>query len=262
VVELTGGDERYRQDRGGADPGVKAALRAYAAGAGSEHAVLVALAGARLLVPVVAVRADQLADAAESGLPGHGADGSDRAAGSLSGQAQHVPGSVAGGGETASEMAIPAIVGRDGRRALPAFTSLDALRRWQPDARPVPAPALAVWQSAVQESQAVIIDIAGPVPVAVEGARLAALAAGGAPPAMHEDPDVLSVAARAVAEAAPGCRVRLLPPHGGLDFTLEIGPAPGDHRPVPEELGTALADAIAAGLGGRVRGGIAVLLRS
>jgi hypothetical protein len=255
MVELIGGDERYRADRGDAGPAVASALAAYAGGTGSEHAALVALAEARLIVPVVAVRADELAEAAqESSAP-------DGAVAGESGEAEHVPGLMAGG-DKASEMAIPAIVGRDGRRALPAFTSLDALQRWQPGARPVPVPALAVWQSAVQESQAVIIDIAGPVSLAVEGARLAALAAGSPPPGMHEDPDVLRIAARAAAEAAPGYRVRLLPPDGGLDFTLEIGPAPGGRGPVPDDVGTELADAIVAGLGGRVRSGIAVLLRS
>ena len=176
VVHLAAGDERFRDDLGGADPRVTAALAAFAAQAGTEQAALTALAQARLLVPVVAVLADDLDG------------GNDR-------------GPVAGG-EKASHMAMPAIVGRDGRRALPAFTCLETLYRWQPGARPVPVPAEGVWQSAVEESSAVMIDIAGPVPLAVEGARLAALAAGAPVPAMHEDPDVWQLAAAA---AGPGC---------------------------------------------------------
>ncbi len=85
---------------------------------------------------------------------------------------------VAMPGEKASEMALPLVIGNDGRPALLAFTCLDSLRRWRPGARPVPVPAASVWQAGAQEAGAVVIDIAGPVPFAVDGARLAALAEG------------------------------------------------------------------------------------
>ena len=62
MADLTAGDERFRDDHGGADPAVAAALAAYAAGTGGEHAVLVALADSRLLVPVIAILVDDLAD--------------------------------------------------------------------------------------------------------------------------------------------------------------------------------------------------------
>ena len=100
---------------------MRAALDAYAAGRGSEHAVLTALAACRLLVPVVA-----LLTAGESGGPG----GLRR--------------------EKSSEMALPTLIGADGRAALPAFTCLDTLTCWRADARPVLVPAAGVWQSGVQ----------------------------------------------------------------------------------------------------------------
>ena len=128
-------EHRYAGDDGSADPAVVAALAAYAAGTGDEHAALAALTAARLLVPVVA-------------MPGEGA----------------------------TEMALPTVIGNDGRPALLAFTCLDSLRRWHPDARPVPVPATSVWRAGAQEAGAVVIDIAGPVPFAVEGAGLAELA--------------------------------------------------------------------------------------
>jgi hypothetical protein len=236
MAELAAGDERFRDDHGEAAPAVAAALAAYAAGTGREHAVLTALADSRLLVPVVAVLADELADPeAAGGVPLRG--------------------------EKASEMAMPAIVGRDGRRALPAFTSADAVRRWQPSARPVPVPALGVWQSAAQESWAVVIDIAGPVPLVVEGARLAALAAGAQAPGMHEDPDVWQQVAAAAAEIAPGIRVRLSSPEDGLDFTLVLAPPAGATRPIPEDVAGRIVTGATARLGGRVRAGIAVLVQ-
>jgi hypothetical protein len=227
------------------------ALEALAAGTGSEHAALTALAGARLLVPVMSVFAHQLASGG-AGEPGALA----------AGPAGHGAGPAGREAEKASAMATPAIVGRDGRLALPAFTSLEALRRWQPDARPVPVTAGGVWQSAVQESQAVIIDVAGPVPLAVEGARLSALASGSPIPRLHEDPDVHAAVAAAAAAQPAGVVIRLGPPQGAADFTLELGPAdPGATEPVPGSLATAIADDVAARLAGRLSRGIAVLVR-
>lgn len=148
---------RSAGDSGQADPGVAAALDAYARGAGSEHDALTAIAGSRLLVPVVAV----LTEETEAGT------------------------------EKESEMALPTLIGNDGRKAVIAFTGTQALRRWREDARPVPVPAARVCEAALsEEAAAVVIDVAGPVPLAVEGARLRALAASQPPPPPHEDPDI------------------------------------------------------------------------
>ena len=96
-------------------------------------------------------------------------------------------------------MALPTVIGGDGRAALPAFTSAASLARWRPGARPVPVPAAQVWQSGASDASAVVIDIAGPVPFAVDGARLAALAQGRPAPLPHEDPDVTALAREALA---------------------------------------------------------------
>ena len=93
-------------DDGAPEAALETALRAYAEGSGGEHAVLAALAGARLLVPVVAV------------LTEDETDGGPRR-------------------EKESEMALPTLVGDDGRRGVLAFTSIASLARWRPDARPV-----------------------------------------------------------------------------------------------------------------------------
>jgi hypothetical protein len=256
MAELTAGDARYRDDHGDSDPAVAAALAACAAGTGGEHAALVALVGSRLLVPVVAVLADELSgETAAAGGPGN-------PPGQPASRAESVgPRGLPVQGEKASEVAIPMIIGSDGRPALPAFTCVDAVRRWRPAARPVPVPALGVWQSAVQESAAVVIDIAGPVPLVIEGARLAAMAAGAQPPAMHEDPDVWQQVAAAAAEVAPGIRVRLSPARDGLDFTIELAPPAGATRPVPPDAAGQIADAATALLGGRVRSGVAVVVQ-
>ena len=104
---LNPGGQQFRDDDGAADPRVQAALAAYHAGQGSEQDALTALAAARLLVPVVAVLA----------------------------------GGSAAEGDKNSEMALPTLIGRDGRPAVLAFTGLGTLARWRPNARPVPAEA-------------------------------------------------------------------------------------------------------------------------
>jgi len=210
---------------------VTAALAAYAAGSGSEHAVLAALGAARLMVPVVA-----LLD--EAGEPAHGGPRQDKS----------------------SEMAVPTVIGNDGRAALPAFTSAAALARWRPEARPVPVPAAQVWRSGAKDASGVILDIAGPVPFAVDGARLAALAEGRPAPLPHEDPEVRALAHEALAAEPAIAAYRLLAGEDGSDLTLFLVPVPGC-----DPAGTALRDAaqraagrLLADAGGRVRRGIAV----
>jgi hypothetical protein len=202
---------RAAGDTGGADPAVTAALAAYAAGAATEHAVLTAVAASRLLVPVVAVLAEANAD----------------------------------GTEKETEMALPTLIGNDGRKAVIAFTGTDTVRRWRADARPVAVPAARLWPAvAAEQADAVVIDVAGPVPLVVEGARLRALASGAPPPFPHEDPDIRAQVA-AVTD----------------DFTLEPG---GEEAELTITVKTqdlaaarAAAGAIAARLAPRLRRGIA-----
>ncbi len=80
-------------------------------------------------------------------------------------------------------------------------------------------------------------------------------------PGMHEDPDVWQQVAAAAAEVAPGIRVRLSQPNGGLDFTLELAPPAGSAGLVPEEVANRIADAVHDRLPGRIRSGIAVMRR-
>jgi hypothetical protein len=263
MTGLTGGDARYRDDRGEADPTVATALAAYAGGTGGERAVLVALAASRLLVPVVPVLADT---GQPAGVPAESASGAAAAPlrrGALPSEtgpnATAADACASNAGDKRSELAIPSLVGQDGRLALVAFTCADSLRAWQPGARPVPVPASGVFQTAVAESSAVVIDVAGPVPVTVEGTRLAALAAGSGVPDMHEDPDVWNLVAEAAGRVAPGIRVRLGPPPQGAAFTLELAPPLGAAGPVGPDVAADVADAVYARLGGRVRSAIAVL---
>ena len=268
---LEGGPSPFRDDDGSADPRVAAALAAFGSGLGSEHAALSALASGRLLVPIVAAPSE----------PGEQES------------AQHHPGARPGrasDGDHGSEMSLPTLIGRDGRPAIPVFTCVDAVTRWDARARPVPALASQVWRAAADGSCAVIVDVAGPVPLAVDGARLAALADGRPVPLPHQDPDVLAVVRTAAAgqPAIAGLRVTggsSDPAAGGLPVGgLPADHPPADHPPVGDspaensasdlqiELTLAAGGAVAAGeeaarllgrtlmeqLGGRLRRGVTI----
>lgn len=84
------------------------------------------------------------------------------------------------------ETARPTLIGADGRQAMPVFTSLDAVARWRADARPVRVPATKVLVAAVESEQALVLDVAGPVPFVVEGSVLRSLASGYVPVAGAE----------------------------------------------------------------------------
>ncbi|MDQ1672782.1 MAG: hypothetical protein QOC98_1344 [Frankiaceae bacterium] len=85
------------------------------------------------------------------------------------------------GEEHASEgdMALALLEAASGARALPAFSSLETLGRWRTDARPVPRPAQELASVALADAlDALVVDVAGPVPWTVRDDDLAALAAG------------------------------------------------------------------------------------
>jgi SseB protein N-terminal domain len=111
----------------GPDTGEADPRLAAALATGDPLAVRAALLVARVLVPIVATSADIDADT------------------------------------HAAELAVPRLVGADGRLALPVFSSYASLRAWRSDARPVPMPGLQAVAAAVEEGcAAVILDVAGP----------------------------------------------------------------------------------------------------
>jgi SseB protein N-terminal domain len=263
--------QRFRDDDGAADARAAAALQAFAAAQGSEHAALTALAGIRLLVPVVAALAPESPEPGGQ-RPAHPfppAGAGPAAAGpAAAGPAGAGPAAAgAAGGEKASEMALPTLIGRDGRRAIPAFTCLEALARWRPSARPIPADAAAVWRAAVEDSCAVVIDVAGPVPLAVEGARLAALADGTPVPLPHEDPDVRDVVAAVLTESAgpdglslEGVGFAIRPGVQGGDLLIELAAPAGLRHAAAGDWAAGIGSAVLDRLGPRLRRGIAIAL--
>lgn len=142
----------FAGDIGEAAPELVAALTAYAADPSTYADALAVLADARLLVPVVAVLGEVEVD--EAGL-------------------RH---------DKSSDMAAVLLTGADGRLALLAFTGVAALASWDARARPVPVTARVAALSAVQDgAAALVVDVAGPARLVVQGADLEALAAGWTP---------------------------------------------------------------------------------
>ncbi|MEO3975306.1 SseB family protein [Streptomyces sp. CAU 1734] len=207
-------DPGFSDDDGTADPRLTAALAAWSrdrADRRAERPVLEALREARLLVPVVAVLGEVEVD--ENGLRR----------------------------EKTSDMAVPTLTAGD-RRALPAFTSLDTLARWDPRARPVAVPLHQALRAVAHErADTLVLDLAGPVPYQLTGAALRALAEGRTSTDPLDDPAVTAAVREVVAAEPAVVRAHLGP--GSADGTLALVPAPGA---VPAEAARRIAEALAA----------------
>src|SRR5271169_5539627 len=155
-----------------------------------------------------------------------------------------------------SEMVLPTLIGRDGRPAVLAFTSVDTLARWRANARPVPAEADRVCRAAVADGCAVVIDVAGPVPLAVEGARLQALAAAQPVPPAHEDPDLRAEIEAVIVAGEPVVGGFTLAPSRSADLAVRLRLASGDRQPDDWQVVNRVANSIAARLAGRLRRGV------
>jgi hypothetical protein len=80
-----------------------------------------------------------------------------------------VPMVATGNDSESAGIAVPRLVGADGRHALPVFSSYDALRSWRADARPAPMSGeQAIVGALVEGYDAVLLDPAGPVTHLIE----------------------------------------------------------------------------------------------
>lgn len=159
----------FDNDDGAADRGYVAAIESLIAGTGSEAAVVGSLATARVFVPIVAV----LGEEAESE---HG----------LSADKQ-------------ADMALVTLTAPDGRKALPVFTSVDALTHWHPQARPVAVyAARAALSAAAEDAQLLVIDPGAPFTFVVRRPAVWALAQQRPWRPAYADPEVASAVSAAV----------------------------------------------------------------
>lgn len=143
-------DPGFASDDGAVPGDVARAMAAYDADPTARHAAtLVVVQRTRVLVPVVAMLGEVEYDA----------EGLAR--------------------DKTSDMATVLMTGRDGRQALLAFTGLEPLQRWNPEARPVPVALPDAARAALHDgAAALLVDVAGPVTFVVETEDLRALADG------------------------------------------------------------------------------------
>jgi hypothetical protein len=132
-----------------ADPRVRDRLAGVGSDPDSYLRAVAALCTVRLLVPVVATT-------------------------TVEGRTEAGPAS-----DKEAEMAVVLLQTGDGRKAMVAFTGLDALTAWNSSARPVPVTLdLAAGSAKEEAAEALLIDVGTPHPLAIDGQLLDQLAAG------------------------------------------------------------------------------------
>ncbi len=116
-------------DDGSAPPALAEALARHGRGEAGPEVVVDALRDSRLLIPLVA-------RLGEEGVGEHGL-----------------------AVDKSAELSIITVQGPDGRTVMPVFTSVTAMGRWNPAARPVPADAVRVALAAAsEETDLVVLD--------------------------------------------------------------------------------------------------------
>ena len=195
-------DTAFAEDDGLADPALVRAITALTEG-GSQRAIVDALRSARLLIPLIA----------EAGDVGH------TDAGKLVDKTQ--------------ELSIVTVAGPDGRSVMPAFTSVDAMRTWDADARPVPADSRRVAMAAAsEETQLVVLDPTAPTEFVLRRPAVWALGQDLPWTPCFEDPEVARAFADSVVDEPAVARVELSPgdPLGrfaGAELTVGLALHPG-----------------------------------
>lgn len=119
----------HSSDDGSADAALLAALTAFRTGTGDQRDVVDAYRTARLLIPLVAAKGDH-------GIGAHGLEV-----------------------DKTQELSIVTVAAPDGRRVLPVFTSVDAMKRWDAAARPVPADGVrTALAAAADDTDLIVVD--------------------------------------------------------------------------------------------------------
>lgn len=112
------------------------------------------------------------------------------------------------------ELSIVTVAGPDGRAVLPAFTSVDTMRAWNPAARPIPIQASRIALAAAGEgTPLIVVDPGTDTQTAIRRPAFEALATGERWTPAFDDLDVAEAFGASVADE---------------DAVLAIGVAPGD----------------------------------
>ncbi|WP_404321741.1 SseB family protein [Arthrobacter luteolus] len=171
---------RFDKDDGQPDAGYTSAVAALTAGTGSEADVVRSLATARVYVAIIAT----LGEDAESA---HGL-----------------------AADKEADLALVTLTAPDGRKALPVFSSVDALAHWHPEARPVAVYAPRAALSAVsEEAQLLVIDPGSDITFVVRRPAMWALAQQREWVPSYEDGSLAGIVSDAAAQESAVRQVRL-----------------------------------------------------
>lgn len=119
----------HAADDGSADPALLDALLRFRAGDGSQVEVVDAFRSARVLIPLIAEKGEE--GVAPSGLAV----------------------------DKTQELSIVTVAAPDGRRVQPVFSSVAAMQRWDPTARPIPVEALrAALAASSEDTDLIVLD--------------------------------------------------------------------------------------------------------
>lgn len=237
-------------DTGTADARLARAVSAYDGSSAAHAEVLAALVDARVLAPVTATAT-----------------------------AEHVEAGTGLRAESSAELAVVLLAGADGERALPVFTSTEAMRRWRLDVRPVALSGPEAAQAAAEQgATALVVDTAvtvrelqdlatGWVPVAGTGLTARAGETSLVEPAAAPAPLVAALREALAPERLRSARLLQGPDGLVLGVAARAVPSPAELAALAHRLLGRLGDALpAAGLDVTVvppRGpGLEVLARS
>jgi hypothetical protein len=209
-------------DDGSADPALIAAVNALRTGSGTAEQVLDALRSARVLIPL-------LADLGELGVGAHG---------------QSV--------DKSADLSIVTVETPDHQDGLPVFSSVAAMKAWNPNARPVPVFAPKAALAAAQEGNTrVILDPMSATEFVVRRPAIAALAQGLSwiHPVRDERVKEAFAEATSVAKEILSFELHDIDPQAILDaaelqleLKLVAGLSPEELDPILQALTKALAD--------------------
>ncbi|NYF14675.1 hypothetical protein HDC34_003002 [Pseudoclavibacter sp. JAI123] len=199
------GDNPFRDDDGTAPAAFLAAMQRFRAREAGPDAVVDALRQARVLIPLVA-------KLGEAGVNEQGATV-----------------------DKSADLSIVTVAGPDGRTVLPVFTSADAMKRWNPTARPVPAlMQRAAISAAAEGSDLIVVDATSDTEFVVRRPAVWAIAQEQEWVAPWVNPVVADELSRVMAELVEVLGVDLVPgdPEARLTgpelrVVLHVGPAVG-----------------------------------
>lgn len=205
----------FAGDDGTCPPELAAALAL--PGAERLPAVVRALAGARLLVPVVAHEETEHDAGIREKLTGHRGRGGANANATAAATEPAEPAAESchdgeADGERHASASLVTVRTPDGREALPVFSSVASLALWRRDARPVPHLGTRTAMAAVDEAGGVLVlDAGSPEPVIVPRPAVWALARGEEWVPALSDPAVVAAVVEVVAAIDGVQRVEVLP---------------------------------------------------